>query len=160
MIFITVGTHDQEFTRLVKRIDKIAPKINEEIIIQRGFTKYVPKNCKSFRFEPSLEKYYKKARLVIIHGASSVWEFAYNYKKPLIIVPRQYKFNEHINDHQVDFAKSFSQKTGIRYILDIEGITSGLLKKYKKKARIKDTNLKKIQNFMKKVILEVEPKDK
>ena len=50
MIFVTVGTHPGQFDRLIKRVDEIAPHIKEEIIIQRGFTRYAPKNTKYFDF--------------------------------------------------------------------------------------------------------------
>lgn len=43
MIFVTIGTHPGQFDRLIKKIDEIAPQIDEEIIIQTGFTNYVPK---------------------------------------------------------------------------------------------------------------------
>ena len=45
MIFVTVGTHEQQFNRLVEYIDKIAEKMDEEIIIQIGFSTYKPKHC-------------------------------------------------------------------------------------------------------------------
>ncbi|MDI6655433.1 MAG: beta-1,4-galactosyltransferase, partial [Candidatus Hydrothermarchaeota archaeon] len=44
MIFVTVGTHNQSFERLVKKADEIAGKIGEKVVIQTGHTKYKPKN--------------------------------------------------------------------------------------------------------------------
>ncbi len=149
MIFVTIGNHNQDFTRLLKKIDEIAPEIKEEIIIQKGLTKYTPKNCKSFDFAPELDSYYKKARLVISHGGSSPWEFLYNYKKPLIIVPRQFKFKEHINDHQVEFSQHLSKKTGVKVILNINELTPELINNYNKIVRINPKNLKNIQNYFK-----------
>lgn len=147
MIFVTVGTHPEQFDRLIKRIDMIAPKIKEKIIIQRGFTKYIPKNCESFDFSPSLNKYYKMARLVITQSATSLLEFLLKYKKPVITVPRQKRFKEHINDHQVEFALFMQEKTGAKAVLNIEELTPELLKKYKKIAKIKKNNLIKLQNY-------------
>lgn len=152
MIFVTIGTHPDSFERLIKRIDEIAPKIKEKIIIQRGFTKYIPKNCESFDFKDSLDDYYKNCRLLIVHGASSVWEFALKYHKPLIIFPRQKKYGEHINDHQVEFGEYFAKKTGTLCILDENKLTPGLLLKYKNIAKIKEDNLKKLRKFLKKEI--------
>ena len=44
MIFLTVGTHEQQFNRLVKYIDKMKENgvIHEEVIIQTGFSTYEP----------------------------------------------------------------------------------------------------------------------
>lgn len=159
MIFVTLGTHNQQFTRLVKKMDEIAPQIKEKIIIQIGYTTYIPKNCESFKWAPSLEPYYKKARLVITHGASSAWEFVYKYKKPLIVVPRQYKYNEHINDHQVEFAQSFEKKTGVKAIYNINDLTPEFLKNYKKIGKINKENLRKLQNYMKEIIIKIEKQE-
>lgn len=156
MIFVTVGSHYKQFPRLLKRIDELAPKIKEKIIVQRGYTNYIPKNCESFDFAPSLNPYYKKARLTLIHGASSVWEFMYQYKKPFIIVPRQVKFGEHINDHQVEFAKEMEKVMGIKVIYDMKDLTPQLLKSYNRKIRIKKENLANLQRFLKILIKETE----
>ena len=97
MIFVTIGTHPDQFDRLIRRIDEIAPKIKEEIIVQRGFTRYVPKNIKYFEFTDEMDKYYKKARIVIAQSATSLIEFILKYGKPVITVPREAKYKEHIN---------------------------------------------------------------
>ncbi len=147
MIFVTIGTHPEGFERLIRRIDEIAPQIKEKIIIQRGFTKYVPKHCESFDFADSLEPYFKKARLVISHSATSLLEFVLFNKKPLITVPRQKKYHEHLNDHQVEFAVFLEEKTGIKAILDINELTPMFLNSYKKVAVIKKENLHRLQTF-------------
>ena len=147
MIFVTVGTHPGQFDRLIKRIDEIAPQVKEKIIIQRGFTKYVPKNCQSFEFTPNLDDYYKSARLVIVQSATSLLEFALKYKKPVITVPRQKRYGEHINDHQVEFAIYFARKTGIKAILDINELTPLLLKDYKTVPKMKNDGLIQLQDY-------------
>jgi UDP-N-acetylglucosamine transferase subunit ALG13 len=52
MIFVTVGNHFQEFERLLRKVDEIAPRIPHEIVIQKGYSKYVPRNTKYFDFVP------------------------------------------------------------------------------------------------------------
>ena len=159
MIFVTVGTHDQEFTRLIKRIDEIAPELKEEIIIQRGDTNYIPKskNCKSFRFSSDLKPYFRKARLVIAHaGIGTTIEVLREIKKPLILVPRMHRFNEHINDHQIGMTKHFEKKWGVKAIYDIRNLDAELLKKYKMKIVMHDKELEKIRTYVKAIVLEVE----
>ena len=156
MIFVTVGTHPEQFYRLIKNIDIIAPNIKEKIIIQRGFTSYIPKNCKSFEFSPSLEEYYKKAHLVIAQSATSLIEFILKYKKPVITVPRQKRFKEHLNDHQIEFALFMQEKTGIKAILNIDDLTPALLKNYKKHAILKEDSLKKFQLYFIKLFEKLE----
>ena len=47
MIFVTVGTHEQPFDRLIKKIDELKRDdiITEEVFIQTGFSTYEPKFC-------------------------------------------------------------------------------------------------------------------
>ena len=40
--------------------------------------------------------------------------------KTPIVVPRQHQFNEHVNDHQVEFARNVSKRMGT--IIDVEDI--------------------------------------
>ena len=52
MIFVTLGTHNQGFMRLIKTIDDLvgSGKIKEKVLIQKGYTDYKPINCESFDF--------------------------------------------------------------------------------------------------------------
>ena len=47
MIFVTVGTHEQSFNRLLKKIDELKKDgiIQEDVIMQTGFSTYEPKYC-------------------------------------------------------------------------------------------------------------------
>ena len=155
MIFVTVGTHPGQFDRLIKRVGEIAPHIKEEIIIQRGFTRYAPKNTKYFDFTDKIDDYYSRAHIVIAQSATSLIEFALKYKKPVITVPREKKYGEHLNDHQVEFAEYFSKKTGVLMIRNVRDITPQLLLNYKTRAKINLDGLKKVQHEIRKVIEEL-----
>jgi UDP-N-acetylglucosamine transferase subunit ALG13 len=159
MIFVSIGTHPGQFDRLLRKIDSLALQLKEEIIIQRGFTRYVPKHCKSFTFTDNIGEYYQKARLVIVQSGTSLLEFALKYKKPVITVPRQKKYGEHLNDHQVEFGEYFSKKTGISCITDISDLTVEFLKTYSTIPIIDETNLihfrKRLQQVFKKISKEV-----
>ena len=39
--------------------------------------------------------------------------------KTPIVVPRQHQYNEHVNDHQVEFARNVAQRMGT--IIEVEG---------------------------------------
>jgi beta-1,4-N-acetylglucosaminyltransferase len=86
MIFVTAAGSTLPFNELVKKIDMLIAKreIKEKVIIQIGNGNYIPKNCKWFRFEKDLEKYYKKASLVITHsGGGTLFELV-NWEKKVI----------------------------------------------------------------------------
>lgn len=116
MIFVTVGTHEQPFNRLVKYIDELKEKgfIEEEVIIQTGFSTYEPKYCKWSKLFPYQEmlKNVEEARIVITHGGPSSFIMPLQIGKIPIVVPRKKKFDEHVNDHQVDFAKAVEERQG------------------------------------------------
>ena len=116
MIFVTVGTHEQTFNRLIEYIDKLKRDgiISEEVIMQTGFSTYEPKYCKWSRLIPYREmvKNVAEARIVITHGGPASFIMTLQIGKTPIVVPRQKQFNEHVNDHQLDFAKAVADRMG------------------------------------------------
>ena len=109
MIFITVGTHEQPFDRLLKWIDELVEEkiIKEDIVCQKGFTDYEPKNYKASKLLPyeDMDKYNKEARIIITHGGPASFIAPLSIGKIPIVVPRKTEFNEHVNNHQLDFCK-------------------------------------------------------
>jgi beta-1,4-N-acetylglucosaminyltransferase len=66
MIFVTVGS--TEFDALVEQVDRLAPRLDEQVISQIGLGRYRPTHCDHFRFAPSLDEQFRRARLIIGHG--------------------------------------------------------------------------------------------
>lgn len=116
MIFVTVGTHEQQFNRLISEIDKLVENevIQEEVFIQTGFSTYEPKNCKWSKLisYKEMEQKIKDARIVITHGGPASFIAPLQIGKTPIVVPRQFEFDEHVNNHQLDFAKQVSERMG------------------------------------------------
>ena len=114
MIFVTVGTHEQPFDRLIKCIDKMVEnkQINEEVIIQKGYSNYEPKNCKSYKLIPyeKMQKYIEQARIIITHGGPASFISVLAINKTPIVVPRKKEFNEHVNNHQLEFAEEVEKR--------------------------------------------------
>lgn len=132
MIFVTVGTHEQPFNRLIEFIDNLKRdgKIQEEVIMQTGFSTYEPKYCKWSKLLPYDEmiKNTEDASIVITHGGPASFMMPLQMGKVPIVVPRQFKFDEHINDHQVDFSKVVYQRFGnIIPIYNIEDLEDAIL---------------------------------
>lgn len=74
MIFVTVGTHEQPFNRLLKKIDELKKDgiIHEDVIMQTGFSTYEPKYCEWSKLIPyqQMIKNVEDARIVITHGGA------------------------------------------------------------------------------------------
>ncbi|MGP8310867.1 glycosyltransferase [Enterocloster aldenensis] len=132
MIFVTVGTHEQPFNRLIEYIDNLRKNnvITEEIIMQTGFSTYEPQYCKwskLFSYK-EMEQNVKNARIVITHGGPASFIMPMRIGKIPIVVPRQYQFNEHVNNHQVEFTKAVSQRMGtIILIIDIVQLKDSII---------------------------------
>lgn len=132
MIFVTVGTHEQPFNRLVQSLDKLKSDgiIQEEIFIQSGFSTYEPKYCKWSKLLPykDMIKKVEEARIVITHGGPASFIMPLQIGKVPVVVPRRYEFNEHVNNHQVEFTKTVAERLGIIIPLyDINNLKDVLL---------------------------------
>ena len=129
MIFVTVGTHYLGFTRLIKKIDELACLIDEEIIAQIGNTNYKPKNIKYFTFiedEKKIMELYEKARVIVTHGGAGTILTLSNFNKKIIVVPRLKKFNEHVDDHQLELAEFLEKEKKVTVVYDIEDLHKSL----------------------------------
>lgn len=109
MIFVTVGTHEQPFNRLLKCIDNLVEKgkIKEEVIVQKGYTDFKLKNCKEYKLieYDEMEKYIQNARIIVTHGGPASFIAPLSIGKIPVVVPRKKEFGEHVNNHQLEFAK-------------------------------------------------------
>lgn len=130
MIFVTVGTHEQQFNRLIKEIDRLKESgiIQEDVLMQTGFSTYEPKYCewKKMLSYNEMNEMYEKADIIITHGGPASFMKALEMKKVPIVVPRQAQLDEHVNDHQVDFVKlvedRFNNIIGVYDIADLENV--------------------------------------
>lgn len=122
MIFATVGTHEQPFNRLIKYIDEMKRDglIDEEVVIQTGYSTYEPKYCTWQKLYPykDMVKLVNEARIVITHGGPSSFVAPLQLGKIPIVVPRKHEHGEHVNNHQVDFCKAVAERQG--NIIEVE----------------------------------------
>lgn len=114
MIFVTVGTHEQQFNRLVEYMDKWSMNHDEEVVIQTGFSTYEPTHCRWQKLFPYGEmiKNVDDARIVITHGGPSSFIMPLQIGKIPIVVPRNHEFDEHVNNHQIDFCRKVEERQG------------------------------------------------
>lgn len=121
MIFVTVGTQDKSFIRLIKGVEKAVKsgKINDEVIVQAGATEYKSKTIKVLNYVPFEEfnTLLNEADIIITHGGVGSILNAVKLGKKVIAVPRLKKYDEHVNDHQLQVIEKMT-KDG--YILSTE----------------------------------------
>lgn len=122
MIYVTLGTLFLDFERLIRKMDAIAEKTGERVVLQRGLATTIPRHCEHFDFKPHDEvlTMQREARVVVTHAGIGCILDALETRRPLIVVPRLKKFNEHLTDHQLDVAEAVQRRGWGRMILDVE----------------------------------------
>lgn len=107
MILVTLGTQKEQFTRLLEYIEK--SKIKEEIIVQAGYTKFESKKMKILDFitYKEMEEYIDKARIIISHAGTGSVLTPLKKGKKVIACARQAKYEEHVDDHQLELLEVF-----------------------------------------------------
>ena len=141
MIFISVGTHKQQFDRLLKAIDELIAKkvITQSVFAQVGHSKYKPKRFKGKKFL-GLEEFdekIKKCDLFITHAGEGNIGTAMQLEKKMIIVPRRAKFGEHTNDHQLELADAIKKQKQAIVIENVSELENAI--KDAKKIKMKET---------------------
>lgn len=114
MIFVTLGTQDKSFTRMLDIIDKaiVDGIIKDKVIVQSGYTKYDSKNMEIFDYIDSGKflEIIRSSDVLITHaGVGNIFTGLENNKK-VMAIPRLSKYKEHNNDHQLDIANKFSEE--------------------------------------------------
>jgi UDP-N-acetylglucosamine transferase subunit ALG13 len=107
MIFVTVGTNEAPFDRLLTAIARLGG--DEEIMVQCGASKVRPANARCVDFMPfdELVAQVDRARVVVTHaGVGSVLVALGRGRHP-VVVPRLRRFGEAVDDHQLGFARRF-----------------------------------------------------
>lgn len=134
MIFVTVGTHEQPFNRLIKTVDELKRdnKIKEDVIIQTGFSTYIPQYCEWSKLIPfqQMIKNVEDARIVITHGGPASFIMPLQMGKIPIVVPRQHKYDEHVNDHQLEFTRSVAERMGTIVLVEDIKELGNVINKY------------------------------
>jgi UDP-N-acetylglucosamine transferase subunit ALG13 len=107
MIFVAAGTHHQPFDRLVQAADEAAAALHEALVVQRGASRVQVRGEVHDLLPPdAFVRYLREARVVVLHGGSSSFLQARSLGRRPIIVPRRPEHDEHVDDHQVRFARS------------------------------------------------------
>lgn len=146
MIFVTVGTQDKPFNRLLQAIDKAIEnkQILDEVVVQAGYTKYESKNMRILEYVPfeDFEKYVDAAEVVITHGGVGSIISAVKKGKKVIAVARLSEYGEHTNDHQLQVIEKMSKEGYIIDGNDLDNIAKSVekAKKITTKEYIPNTN--------------------
>jgi UDP-N-acetylglucosamine--N-acetylmuramyl-(pentapeptide) pyrophosphoryl-undecaprenol N-acetylglucosamine transferase len=110
MIFVSVGTNEARFDRLLRAVAELP--LDEELLIQHGHSSPVPAPTATLvdflSFEEMVEAM-RNSRVVVTHaGVGSVMVALSNGKRP-VVVPRRKALGEAVDDHQLQLGRRFAQ---------------------------------------------------
>jgi len=146
MIFVTLGTQDKGFPRLLEAIDREIENgnITEKVIVQAGYTKYSSKNMEILDYIPAdlFDNYIDEANLIITHGGAGSILTAVKKNKKVIAAARLSKYKEHTNDHQRQIVKEFSDKGYILELRDFNKLSKVIEKSRSFKPKKFESNTK------------------
>lgn len=126
MIFVTLGTNDKQFVRLLDAVEKaIEDKvIHDRVVVQAGFTKYESKNMEIFDSmdRDKFSSFMNEADLIITHGGVGTIMTALQERKKILAAARLAQYHEHVNDHQIQLLTSFDEQGYLVYMRDLTDI--------------------------------------
>ena len=110
MIFVTLGTQDKQFKRLLDYCEAL--DTDQKIIVQAGLTEYHSDkmDIRDFIDNDEFAKYIAEADVLITHGGVGTIINALNQGKVVIACPRLAKYHEHHNNHQVEIVDEFERR--------------------------------------------------
>lgn len=122
MIFVTVGTESFQFDRLIRAIDQaiINKEIEDDVFAQIGSSQYKPK---SFSYQKIISfdemvKAIKKADIIVSHAGIGTTLLCISLGKIPILFPRKHSLKEHLDDHQLEFAKKMEKSNKVLIACD------------------------------------------
>ena len=139
MIFVTLGTQDKSFKRLLVAIQEQIDKGNltDQVIVEAGCTKLKSNDMEIYDLMESekFEQYMKDCDLLITHGGVGSILTALENGKAIIAVPRLKKYREAANDHQKQIIEQFAHDGYLLPLYDLNEFDTVLQKRKRFKPR-------------------------
>ena len=127
MIFVSVGTNEARFDRLLHALADLP--LEEKLLIQHGHSVRVERADAELvdflSFEGMVEAV-RAARVVVTHaGVGSVLVALANGKCP-VVVPRRKAFGEAVDDHQLQLGRRFAESGLVTLVEDTAGLSDAI----------------------------------
>ncbi len=119
MIFVSVGTNEARFDRLLEAVGTLGDA--EEVVVQRGPSPVRPAGavCVDYLSFEQMTEHLGRARVAVLHaGVGSVLAALAQGVRPLV-VPRLKQFGEAVDDHQVGFGRRLHEEGLVELVEDL-----------------------------------------
>lgn len=126
MIFVTLGTQEFQFDRLLRELDGLPG--DEELVVQGGRSTFRPARAvwhDYLSFGETVE-HVRRARVVVCHaGVGSVMTALEQGRRP-VVVPRLRAHGEAVDDHQLPFARRLAATGAVLLVEDLATLPDAL----------------------------------
>lgn len=125
MIFVTVGTHQQAFQRL---LDGLVNLPDDELVVQYGYGRPplgTEEAAAFFGYREVLERM-ERARVVVTHAGVGSILTALRVGHTPVVVPRLHSFGEHVDDHQVELVRRLEEEGRVLAAWDISELAGAV----------------------------------
>jgi UDP-N-acetylglucosamine transferase subunit ALG13 len=125
MIFVTVGTHQQPFERLVRALAQLD---GASLVVQHGYAEPPSGVAVATAFMPFPEmlRNFDEADTVITHAGVGSILCATNAGHVPIVVPRLKRHGEHVDDHQVQLVRELERAGRVIVVEDVDRLSAAL----------------------------------
>jgi len=118
VIFVTLGTHHDPFPRLIEGLQQLD---GDELVVQHGHSPapiHAAETADFLSFEQLLERIRLSDAVVTHAGVGSILTCLRLGRIPLV-VPRQSRFGEHVDDHQVELTRALADDGKVIPVWDV-----------------------------------------
>jgi UDP-N-acetylglucosamine transferase subunit ALG13 len=121
LIFVTVGTHQQPFERLLGALDALDALDGAELVVQYGTGRRPPGAIVAEPYMPfdRMLANFQAAEKVITHaGVGSILCATRAGHVPLV-VPRRHDLGEHVDEHQAELTRALESRGSVIAVRDV-----------------------------------------
>jgi UDP-N-acetylglucosamine transferase subunit ALG13 len=126
LVFVTVGTDLHPFDRIVDWVDSWldgrTPAVR--VVVQYGTSK-APRLAEGVVSLPydEMRRMMAEAAVVVCHGGPGTIMEARRLGQEPVVVPRRHDLGEHVDNHQMHFARKLAANDGLRLVEDFDDFT-------------------------------------
>jgi UDP-N-acetylglucosamine transferase subunit ALG13 len=126
VIFVSVGTNEARFDRLLQAVETLdAP---DGLVVQHGPSPVRPRGatCVDYLSFEEMTEHIRSARVLIMHaGVGSILAALGNGVRP-VVVPRLKRFGEAVDDHQVAYGRRLHEEGLVELVEDPGGLAEAV----------------------------------
>lgn len=124
--FVSVGNAHQPFARMLTAVSANFEALPPPVVVQHGHTPFADKRCRCVPFfeMSTFDVMMARSKLIIVQaGGGGVLQALKRGKVP-VIVARRHALGEHIDDHQVSWARALAGTSRVILLEDVDQLTA------------------------------------